>query len=120
VSQPSSSVPAAPPPNPPLEEVITLISDAIKEGCTLPIDDSVVDIVPTMFRQRFIARLAIPGSWAREGANVLNASRQLGAISAAIARLHREPRVPVFVIRDAAKIVQKHCEIGFESGVWCE
>jgi hypothetical protein len=118
LAQPSSST--APPPNPPIEEVIRLISQAIKEGCTLTIDDGVVELVPTMFRQRFVARLAIPGSWAREGDNVLNAGRQLGAIAAAISRLHREPRVPMFAMRDAIKIVQKHCEIGFESGQWCE
>jgi hypothetical protein len=107
-------------PNPPVNEVMTHISDEITRGSSLPVPDASLAWIVERYRTPVGQRLEIPDSWRREGANVLTAAHQIGVIASAIAKLHKEREIVDYVIEAAAGVVEEHCHIAYGEGRWCE
>lgn len=108
-------------PNPTFDEVMSQVKDKIREGCgDMPIDPDALEVVPTRFRDSFQRRLQLNGTWDRDGANVLEAARQLGVIAVSIAKLRHERHITQSIASDATDVVQGECQIGFQEGQWCQ
>jgi hypothetical protein len=106
-------------PNPSVDEVLQQVKEGIQQGASLPLDANALDDVEPRYRDSFQARLTIPDSWSRDGANVLNAARQLGVIATAVASLNRKDVIQRSAVITAADIVRTQCHIGFQEGQWC-
>lgn len=108
-------------PNPTVDAVMQQIAGKIREGCSpKAIDDDAFTVVPDRYTPSFQQRLQNAGAWDRDGAAVLEAARQLGIIAAAISALRQQARVTKSMVEDAADVVQKECQIGFQEGRWCQ
>jgi hypothetical protein len=105
--------------NPPVEDVLQQVKDAITQGTGLPLEANALDIVEPRYHDSFQAKLQTPGTWDRDGANVLNAARQLGIIATSIASLNQKATISQSAVVAAADIVRTQCHIGFQEGQWC-
>lgn len=107
--------------NPTIDQVVNILTAEMVAGSTLPLDDNAVPIINERFRTSIGNQLTLADDiWARHGAKVRNAARQVGVIANALASINNKTTVTRDAVQKATSMVQVECTITFGEGSWCQ